>query len=218
MFDTIAFMKPLDSKLHSTYIEQLSFSLLKYIFPETSSKFILSDAPDLQAEDKSVGIEITEAIAPKIAQIDGEHAKLRFGKKTEHEIEKCKRLIEKNGGKVDSTGILYPVTNSKDEWSIFSNTLEKKIKLLPSYKRKGYKKMGLFIFFNDTPLPFDSKITMERFTEIQKDSIDQYNFLLFGHHNGMMVFDFFNMIHENYTIDQDTFNDLSSYAIKMVKG
>ena len=114
MFDITAFTKPLDSKLHSTYIEQLSFSLLKHIFPETSSKFVLSDAPDLQAEDKSVGIEITEAVAPEIAQIDGEFAKLRFGKKAEHEIERCKRLIEKNGGEVDSIGLSYPVTNSID--------------------------------------------------------------------------------------------------------
>ena len=81
MFDITAFNKPLDSKLHSTYIEQLSFSLLKHIFPEISSKFILSDAPDLQTKDKSVGIEITEAVAPEIAQIDGEYAKLRFGKR-----------------------------------------------------------------------------------------------------------------------------------------
>ena len=129
MFDITAFTKPLDSKLHSTYIEQLSFSLLKHIFPETSSKLVLSDAPDLQAEDKSVGIEITEAVAPEIAQIDGEYAKLRFGKKTEHEIAKCKRLIEKNGGKIDSIGLSYPVINSIDEWNIFSNALKKKIKL-----------------------------------------------------------------------------------------
>ena len=143
MFDITAFTKPLDSKLHSVYIEQLSFLLLKHIFPQISSEFVLNDAPDLQSKDKSVGIEITEAVAPKIAQIDGEYAKLRFGKKTEHDKEKCKRLIEKNGGEVDSIGLSYPVTNSKDEWSIFSNALKKKVKLLPSYRRKGFKKMGL---------------------------------------------------------------------------
>lgn len=218
MFDITAFAKPLNSKLHSKYIEQLSFSLLKHIFPETSSKFVLSDAPDLQAEDKSVGIEITEAVAPEIAQIDGEFAKLCFGKKAEHEKEKCKRLIEKNGGEVDSIGLSYPVTNSKDEWSIFSNALKKKVKLLPLYRRKGFKKMGLFILFDEPPIPFDPKVAMERFADIQKDSVDQYDFLLFGYRNGVIGYDFSNMTYEVHTIDQDTFDDLSLSARKLVEG
>ena len=218
MFDITAFTKPLDSKLHSVYIEQLSFLLLKHIFPQISSEFVLNDAPDLQSKDKSVGIEITEAVAPQIAQIDGEYAKLRFGKKAEHEIERCKRLIEKNGGEVDSIGLSYPVTNSKDEWSIFSNALKKKVKLLPSYRRKGFKKMGLFILFNEPPIPFDPKVAMERFAEIQKDSIDQYDFLLFGYRNGVIGYDFSNMSYELYTIDQDTFDNLSLCARKLVEG
>ena len=218
MFDITAFAKPLNSKLHSKYIEQLSFLLLKHIYPEISSKYILSDAPDLQAKDKSVGIEITEAVAPEIAQIDGEFAKLRFGKKAEHEIERCKRLIEKNGGEVDSIGLSYPVTNSKDEWSIFSNALKKKVKLLPSYRRKGFKNMGLFILFNEPPIPFDPSVAMERFAEIQKDSIDQYDFLLFGYRNGVIGYDFSNMSYELYTIDQDTFDNLSLCARNLVEG
>ena len=218
MFDITAFTKPLDSKLHSRYIEQLSFLLLKHIFPQISSKFVLNDAPDLQSKDKSVGIEITEAVAPEIAQIDGEYAKLRFEKKTEHDKEKCKRLIEKNGGEVDSIGLSYPVTNSKDEWSIFSNALKKKVKLLPSYRRKGFNKMGLFIFFNEPPIPFDPNVAMERFAEIQNDSVDQYDFLLFGYRNGVICYDFFNMNYEIYTIDQDTFDNLSLCARKLIEG
>ena len=98
MFDITLFTKPLDAKLHKRYIEQLSFSMLKHILPEFASKFIWLDSPDLQTEDKTIGIEITEAIAPETAQIDGEHAKWRFGKQTEHDKQECKRLIEKNGG------------------------------------------------------------------------------------------------------------------------
>ena len=218
MCDITAFTKPLDSKLHSAYIEQLSFLLLKHIFPQISSEFFLNDAPDLQAEDRSVGIEITEAVTPEIAQIDGEYAKLRFGKKTEHEKEKCKWLIEKNGGEVDSIGLSYPVTNSKDEWNLFSNALKKKIKLLPSYRTKGFKKMGLFILFNEPPIPFNPEVAMERFAEIQKDSVDQYDFLLFGYRNGVIGYDFSNMSYELYTIDQDTFDNLSLCARKLVEG
>ena len=218
MFDITAFTKPLDSKLHSVYIEQLSFLLLKHIFPQISSEFVLNDAPDLQSKDKSVGIEITEAVAPQIAQIDGEYAKLRFGKKTEHDKEKCKRLIEKNGGEVDLIGLSYPVTDSNDEWNVFSNALKKKIKLLPSYRIKGFNKMGLFILFDEPPIPFDPKVAMERFADIQKDSVDQYDFLLFGYRNGVIGYYFSNMTYEVHTIDQDTFDDLSLSARKLVEG
>ena len=128
MFDITAFKKPLDAKLRTKYIEQLSFSMLKHILPEFSSKFIWLDSPDLQTEDKSIGIEITEAIAPQTAQIDGEHAKLRFGKKTENDKKECLRLIEKNGGSVDSIGLSYPVVDSNTEWAVFSKALTKKVK------------------------------------------------------------------------------------------
>ncbi len=217
MFDITAFMKPLDSKLHNVYIEQLSFSLLKYILPEFSSKFVLSDAPDLQAKDQSVGIEITEAVAPEIAQIDGEYAKLRFGKKTEYEKEKCIRLIEKNGGDVDSIGLSYPVVNSDTEWDIFSKALRKKIKLLPQYREKGFTKMGLFIFFNEPPIPFDPEIAMMRFAKIQKDSMDQYDFLFFGYRNGIISYDFHNMRCKVHVIDQYKFDDMSMSARKLVE-
>lgn len=138
MFDITAFKKPLDAKVRTKYIEQLSFSMLKHILPEFSSKFIWLDSPDLQTEDKSIGIEITEAIAPETAQIDGEYAKLRVGKKTENDKKECLRLIEKNGGSVDSIGLSYPVVNSNTEWNVFSKALTKKLKLLPKYREKGF--------------------------------------------------------------------------------
>lgn len=128
MFDITAFEKPLDAKLRTKYIEQLSFSMLKHILPEFSSKFIWLDSPDLQTEDKSIGIEITEAMAPQTAQINGEHAKLRFGKNTENDKKECLRLIEKNGGSVDSIGLSYPVVDSNTEWAVFSKALTKKVK------------------------------------------------------------------------------------------
>lgn len=217
MFDITAFKRPLDSHLHKRYIERLAYMLLAHIFPKFASTLILQDSPDLQTKDKSIGIEITEAISPEIAQIDGEYTKLRFGKKAEREIENCKQLIEKNGGEIDSIGLSYPVTNSKDEWNIFSNALKKKLKLLPSYREKGFKKIGLFIFFNEPPIPFDPKVAMERFTEIQKNSIDKYDFLLFGYHNGVIVYDFSNMSHKIYHINQDAFDNLSLCARKLVK-
>lgn len=217
MFDINAFKKPLDSKLHSKYIEQLSFLILKHILPDFSSKLELCDAPDLQTNDKSVGVEITEAVSQIIAQINGEHIKFRFGKKTECEKEKCKEKIEKNGGKLDDIGISYPVTNSNDEWDIFSSALKKKLKLLPSYRAKGFKKMGLFIFFDEPPIPFDPEVAMERFAKIQNESKNQYDFLFFSFRNGVIGYDFSKMTHKFFNIESDAFDDLSLRARKQVE-
>ena len=164
-----------------------------------------------------MGIEITEAVVPQIARINGEYSKLRFGKKAEEEKERCKYIIQKNGGEVDPIGVSYPVVNSNDEWVVFSDALKKKLKLLPSYRKKGFKKMGLFILFNEPPIPFNPKIHMERFAEIQKDNVDQYDFLLFGYHNGVIIYDFSKMNHKVYTIDQDKFDYLSLRARKLVE-
>ena len=217
MFDITAFKKPLDAKLHKRYIEQLSFSMLKHILPEFSSKFIWLDSPDLQTEDKSIGIEITEAIAPGTAQIDGEYAKLRFGKKTENDKKECLRLIEKNGGSVDSIGLSYPVVNSNTEWDVFSKALTKKLKLLPKYREKGFAKMGLFIFFNEPPIPFDLGSSLKRFVEIQNGSVDQYDFLFFGYRNGVIGYDFHRMSYKHYVIDQDKLDDISMCARRAVE-
>lgn len=217
MFDITAFEKPLDAKLRTKYIEQLSFSMLKHILPEFSSKFIWLDSPDLQTEDKSIGIEITEAIAPQTAQIDGEHAKLRFGKNTENDKKECLRLIEKNGGSVDSIGLSYPVVDSNTEWAVFSKALTKKLKLLPKYREKGFAKMGLFIFFNEPPIPFDMNSSLKRFAEIQNESVDQYDFLFFGYRNGVIGYDFHNMSYKIYVIDQDKLDDISMCARRAVE-
>lgn len=78
--------------------------------------------------------------------------------------------------------------------------------------------MGLFILFDEPPIPFDPKVAMERFAEIQRDSADQYDFLLFGYRSGVIAYDFSNMTYEVYAIDQDTFDKLSLCARKLVEG
>lgn len=218
MFDINAFKRPLDSHLHKKYIEQLVYLLLEHIFPEFASTFDLLDSPDLQTKDKFVGIEITEAVSSKVAQISGEHTKLLFGKTSELEKDKCKRKIEKNGGKVDSIGLSYPVTNSNEQWSIFSNAVIKKLELLPSYKEKGFKKMGLFILFDEPPIPFNPEIAMERFARIQSEYMHQYDCIFLGYRNGVIDFDFVEMKYEIHTIGAEAFDNLSLSARKIVEG
>ena len=217
MFDINAFTKPLNSKLHSAYIEELAFSMLKYVLPDYAFNFILKDNPDLQDKEQSIGIEITEAISPRFAQINGEFTKLHFGKNTENEKIKCKRLIEKNGGSLESFGLSYPVVTEKAERNIFLNAIKRKVELLPKYKEKGFTKMGLFILFDGVPIPFNLNDSMNRFAEIQMDSKDKYDFLFFGYRCGVINYNFHDMSYNVYVIDGYDFDDMSKLARKQVE-
>ena len=217
MFDITAFKKALDAKQHSLYIEQLAFLILNHFFPEFSSKFILGDKPDIQAKDHSIGIEVTEAVLPEIAKINGEYAKLRYGKQKKQEIERCKKLIEQNGGIVTEIGLTYPVTDSESELCLFTYALQKKLEKLPAYRNNGFEIMGLFIFFDEPPIPFDPKAVMERFCEIQKGCKEQYDFLFLAYRNGVIYFDFPNMSYKVYPIKQNAFDNLSICARKLVE-
>lgn len=217
MFEYTGFTTALDSKLHSKYNEQLVFYILKHIFPDSFSGFILDDKPDIQATDKSVGIEITEAVSPTVAQIDGEFAKLRFGKKLKSEQDKCKRIIERNGGKVDGYVLSYPVVDSKEEFDIFCNALKQKLKRLSSYREKGFQRVGLFIFFAQLPIPFNIEDSIKRFAEVQKMSEERYDFLFLGYYYSVIYYDLNTMSYKVYKIGEDQFQSMSLSARKTVE-
>ena len=77
--------------------------------------------------------------------------------------------------------------------------------------------MGLFIFFNEPPIPFNLESSMKRFAEIQNESADQYDFLFFGYRNGVIGYDFHSMSYKPYVIDQDKFDDISMCARRLVE-
>ena len=53
----------------------------------------MQDAPDISDENKSVGIEVTEAVTSEQVQIEGEFVKYRLESKLE-EKERRKQIIE----------------------------------------------------------------------------------------------------------------------------
>ena len=103
------------------------------------------------------------------------------------------------------------------ELEIFEKALRKKLRILPTYKAKGFAKMGLFIFFNEPPIPFNLETSMTRFAAIQKDSVDQYDFLFFGYRTGVIGYNFRDMSYQHYSVDQDAFDDMSIHARKIVE-
>ena len=63
------FEKPLTSQKWKNFNEHLARNILKYIDQVKYDKLVCNDKPDLQLEDKSLGIEVIESISKKEGQI-----------------------------------------------------------------------------------------------------------------------------------------------------
>ena len=61
MNEKLCFTTPLNSEFHKHYYEFRACKLFEYCYPKRV-ELICSDKPDLQAVDKSLGIEVAEAV------------------------------------------------------------------------------------------------------------------------------------------------------------
>lgn len=178
MFDRRMFGKPLSRRKHTDYNEELALLILKQCFPEQFSNLIRKDAPDLQDRDGIMGIEVVEAIEKKKAEIDGVFSNRRIDNSS-ISYEKCKEIIEKNGGELDEYGITYPVITNIDEKNIIQNAIRKKIKKYKEYKAKGFEELSLFVLFNEPIVPVEIHVLKRYFSEPFEDVSETYKRLFF---------------------------------------
>lgn len=158
------FDKPLSRRKHKDYNEELALLILKQYFPGQFSNLTKKDAPDLQDINGRIGIEVVEAIEMKKAEIDGVFSNRRIDNLS-ITYEKCKEIIEKNGGELDEYGITYPVTTNLDEKAIIQEAIQKKIKKYSEYKEKGFEELSLFVLFYEPIIPVEKEILKKYFSE-----------------------------------------------------
>ena len=185
--EPIPFRRPLTSRQRKYFVEHFALEILKYCFGHTYDSFFVSDKPDIQNGEKRVGIEVTEAITREEAQIDGEFAKYQFEKEKKAK-ERRKTIIEANGGKVDKLGITYPVKNSNIEKRIFQNAISIKMGKLASYKEQGFSKVGLFIYYDEPPIPFKIEELKLYYDEILNQYQEKYDLIYFVYPCGLVCY------------------------------
>lgn len=210
----MSFNKPLNAHLRTKYTEHFTFSVVKHCFPEQYQNLQWEDAPDLQMPDKSIGIEITVAVSPETAQIDGEFTKYRVGKQSAEDKEKCKELIERNGGSLWEIGLNYPVQTQEGEQTIFRNAIQRKLKKLASYRQKGFQRIGLLMFFDELPIPpFNlEKDWLAQFDQAQENSADKFDFLYFLYPYALLCYDFQTKECNIVKIGSEAYDELSKNA------
>ncbi len=180
--------KPLTSRFRKKYVETLALGILQYCYKEKYDGFEVHDAPDISDGNKLIGIEVTEAVSGEQAQIEGEFVKYRLESRTE-EKERRKRIIEENGASVNQLGLTYPVKNGDDEKQIFQNAIRKKMEKLEAYRTQGYQKVGLFVFYDEPPIPVKLEELKDYFDEAMNGYNDKYDIIYFVHSFGLIEYD-----------------------------
>lgn len=156
----LLFEKPLTSRFRKKYVEFLALEILQYCYGDFYKKFNVYDSPDLCDKERVVGIEVTEAVTIEEAQIKSEFVKYRL-ENDNSKKERRRQIIENNGGRVEKFGLSYPVKNSESEIVTFQNAIRKKMEKLSLYRSRGFKTLGLFIFYDEPPIPIKIELLKE---------------------------------------------------------
>ena len=176
MNDKLIFTKPLNSELHKYYVEYRARRLFEYCYPNRVS-LICSDKPDLQSDDKKLGIEVAEAVLTQDAIVSGEFTKYEFGKKNSEDRKRCVEIIRRNGGKVNEVYLSFPSHSLEDERQTYKDIVCKKIRKLPQYRSQGYSHMGLFVVCSSIPIPFKIEDLKELFAAAQQTGTDRFEYI-----------------------------------------
>ena len=185
--DLFPFKKPLTSRYRKKYVEFLALGILQYCYGDTYVGFDVHDAPDISDENRLVGIEVTEAVTKEEAQIDGEFVKYCLESSLE-EKERRKQIIENNGAKVSELSLTYPVKDGDSEKLIFQDAVRKKMKKLASYRQQGFEKVGLFVFYDEPPIPIHLEELKNCFDEVLNEYKDKYDAIYFGYSCGLIEY------------------------------
>ena len=200
------YTSPLDSEKMKYYTEALAWLALRYCFDEYKD-LTLSDAPDLQDINNMIGIEVTEVAIPSIKTIDGNWLHYRKTKD-----EKYKVKAELYGGEIDDSSCSYPPTTSKDELECIEQILTKKMKKLPSYRKKGFRTIGLIFVLKDTPLPDTAHKWNEIAKKVHSTSSEKFDVLFFLYRNALCWCDCNNYKSDYIIIGEKSMNELCRYS------
>lgn len=208
----LGFSGPLKPELVKKYDEQFALLILQHCFKSDYGNYILSDAPDLQCVDGTTGIEVTSAILECDAKIDGEFARYRLGPKKETDQKRCERIIERNGGRFEEFGISYPPKTCADELRIFQEAIHKKTNKIQSYQKNGFTQIGLFVLYEEMPIPHSVQMLIKQLDSLQNGCDEQYDFFFLCYPYGIIRFEQKSKQYEIFSIGQVDYERLSIEA------
>lgn len=199
---------PLKSELMKKSMEYKALGVLKYCFGETYHSLKAADRPDLQMQ--KVGIEVTEAIDFKEAQALGEFTKMR--------VQGTDGTREINGHTIDKNSITWLPKQMEDEQECIIKAFEKKLKKIPSYRREGFDKVGLFIIYGEPLFPATPTHCFEWLKNTQENSCDTFDFAYLLAAETLGVFDFVANYSDWLSIERNDMDSIKKLARMTAEG
>lgn len=126
-------------------------------------------------------------------------------------VSKKMRICVKNFAQLQ---LSYPVKNSESEIVTFQNAIRKKMEKLSLYRSRGFKTLGLFIFYDEPPIPIKIELLKECFDQVLNEYNDKYDFLYFGYSCGLVYYDIVNSDIQVKIIDRSDYDKLM-YAARV---
>lgn len=96
----------------------------------------------------------------------------------------------------------------------FQNAIRKKMEKLSLYRCRGFKTLGLFIFYDEPPIPIKIELLKECFDQVLNEYNDKYDFLYFGYSCGLVYYDIVNSDIQVKIIDRSDYDKLM-YAARI---
>lgn len=203
----LLFDKPLTSRLGKKYVEYFALSILQYCYDGMYDEFEVSDAPDIRDREGIIGIEVTEAITDDDAQIRGEFVKYQLKNNIERK-ERSKQIIEQRGARIEGGTLHYPVIDSNIDIVAVQNVIKKKMEKIEEYKKKGFQKLGLFVYNNGLPVPMKLAYWKNCFDEVLCKYKKKYDILYFGCSGGIIEYNVLQNDIQVRPIERSIFNRL----------
>ena len=176
----------LQPELRKTSREYCALSFLQFSFPDLFFNLRKKEAPDLQAQEDGIGIEVTWGGSPENEIISGESDKYRRAR-NQAERERSLEIIRKHGGDRNDFCTSYPVGSSSLDKKYLENAINKKKKKVFRYRR-DFQRVGLAILI-DIPLFFLGDPNWgDWLSDINQNDFD---FVCIIHFWGVDLFNFF---------------------------
>lgn len=194
--------------------EYLVMSTLIYFFYEKYSELRHADIPDLQLSNE-IGIEVTNGLEDSRNKSIGEWTNCRMEKKGKT-IEKCKKIIEKQGGKLFNFGIFFKTSDENSQMLYIKKRIDSKLKKLPSY-RDNFNECYLAIVLEE---PFQNiyQKAIDYFIEKQAKSECQFDKLIILSNSCLFIYDYHTKLKNKKNISKYEKEKLDLIGVMIVNG
>ena len=200
------FTEPLSSENMKYYTENFALAVLRYCYDEFDG-WKVCDAPDLQSTDRSGGIEVTELTISLNKAIVGdclhywETGDVKYKQKAEH-----------RGAAAGDMYYILPTVDSDDELAALETIFRKKLRKLTSYKKRGFRTLGLIIVMDALPISPTEKNWADVVRVLQSDCPEKYDVIFFLYPSVLSRYNCADGTIERIEIEKEDFAALEKYA------